>query len=122
MTISAPFKLGLAAFATAGLLDVLQLFALNSSAPAPVGVILLAAGLGLLSMIGAAVAWSGSRAGLLTAVAARVVATALGLPAFGLGAPLWVCVIIALSIVLSVVGLFLTAGTLRRRSVQAARS
>jgi hypothetical protein len=83
-------KAGLAALAVAGVLDLLQLFVLGSPDSAPVGVVLTTSGLGVVTMLGVAAAWRGDRAGLLVAVAARVVDSVLGVPAYWLTAwPLW---------------------------------
>jgi hypothetical protein len=107
-------KTGLAALAVAGVLDLFQLLVLGSPDSAPVGVVLTTSGLGLVTLVGVAVAWRGSRAGLLIAVVARVVDSALGIPAFFLGAPAWVLALIAAMLVLSVVGVVLVASDVRR--------
>jgi hypothetical protein len=116
MTTPGTHKLGLAAIAAAGVLDLLLLFALGSEDGAPVGVVLSTAGLGLVTLVGAAMAWRGSRAALLVAVVARVIDAALGIPAFFLDAPAWVLTVIAAMLVLTIVGIWLTAPALRRAS------
>jgi hypothetical protein len=107
-------KKGLAALAVAGVLDLFSLLVLGSPDSAPVGVVLTVSGLGLVTLVGVAAAWRGSRAGLLTAVVARVVDSALGIPAFFLDAPAWVLALIVAMLVLSVVGVVLVASDLRR--------
>jgi hypothetical protein len=106
-------KTGLTALAVAGILDLLLLLALGIHG-APVAVVIAASGLGLATLIGVATAWRGSRAGLLTAVVARVVDTLLGIPAFFLHPPAWVQAERATMLALSVVGVVLVASGLRR--------
>jgi hypothetical protein len=114
MTTSRNHRLGLAALAVAGVLDLLQLAALGTDDEAPVGVVLAVVGLGVVTIIGVAAAWRGSRTGLLVAVVARVIDLALGLPAFFLDAPAWVLTLITVIIVLTIAGIWLTAPGLRR--------
>jgi hypothetical protein len=106
--------MGLAALAAAGVLDLIELVALGADDEAPVGVVLFTAGLGLVTLGAVAAAWRGSRAALLVAVAVRVIAVALGIPAYFLDAPGWVVAVITAMIVLSVAGIWLTAPRLRR--------
>jgi hypothetical protein len=115
-------KLGLAALGTAGVLDLFQLFVLGSPDAPPIGVLLTTCGLGVLTLLGVAAAWRGNRAGLLVAVAARVVDSALGIPAFALGAPAWAQTLIAAMILLTVVGVALVAPGLRRGQAKAVAS
>jgi hypothetical protein len=114
-------KMGLVALGAAGVLDLFQLLVLGSP-DAPVGVVLTTSGLGVVTLLGVAAAWRGSRAGLLVAVAARVLDSALGIPAFFLDAPAWVVVLIAAMLVLTVVGVVLVAPDLRRGKAKAVAS
>jgi hypothetical protein len=114
-------KMGLVALGAAGVLGLFQLLVLGSP-DAPVGVVLTTSGLGLVTLVGVAAAWRGSRAGLLVAVVARVVDSALGIPAFFLDAPAWVVVLIAAMLVLTVVGVVLVAPDLRRGKAKAVAS
>jgi hypothetical protein len=107
-------KVGLAALATAGVLDLFQLLVLGTPDSAPTGVVLGTVGLGLVTLAGVVAAWRGSRGGLLTAVGARVVDSGLGVPAFFLDAPLWVRTLIAAMLVLTVAGIGLVASGLQR--------
>jgi hypothetical protein len=102
-------------------LDLFQLLVLGSP-DAPVGVVLTTSGLGVVTLLGVAAAWRGNRAGLLVAVAARVLDSALGIPAFFLDAPAWVVVLIAAMLVLTVVGVVLVAPDLRRGKAKAVAS
>jgi hypothetical protein len=70
---------------------------------------------GILTLAGVAAAWRGSRAGLLTVIAARIAdALILGLPGFFLDAPWYALVIVVVCAVLSVAGIWLSAPALRR--------
>jgi hypothetical protein len=113
-------KMGLVALGAAGVLGLFQLLVLGSP-DAPVGVVLTTSGLALVTLVGAAAAWRGSRAGLLVAVVARVLDSALGIPAFFLDAPAWVVVLIAAMLVLTVVAFVLVAPDLRRGKPRAAQ-
>ena len=62
-------KAGLAALAVAGILDLLQLFALGTP-DSPLGVIITTSALDVVTLLGVAAAWRGSRAGLLVAITA----------------------------------------------------
>jgi hypothetical protein len=115
-------KAGLAALATAGVLDLFQLFVLGSPDSPPIGVLLTTCGLGVVTLLAVAAAWRGNRAGLLAAVAARVMDSLLGIPAFFLGAPAWAVALIATMLVLSVVGVVLIAPGLRRGKAKAVGS
>jgi hypothetical protein len=106
-------KAGLAALAAAGVLDLFQLFVLGSPDP-PIGVLLATCSLGVVTLLGVAAAWRGNRAGLWVAVGARAADSALGIPAFFLGAPAWAVALITAMLVLTVVGAVLVAPDLRR--------
>ena len=56
----------------------------------------------------------GSRAGLITAVVARIGGIAMGVPAYFLDAPLYVRILVTAMLVLTVAGLWLAAPALRR--------
>jgi hypothetical protein len=115
MTSSPAVRPALIAFAAAGLLDALQLVSLLTVDDAPPVVAVLTALFGVLTLAGVAAAWRGSRAGLLTAVLARIAdALVLGLPAFFLDAPWYALAIVVACLVLSVVGIWLSAPALRR--------
>jgi hypothetical protein len=75
----------------------------------------------LVTLVGVVAAWRGSRAGLLVAVVARVLDSALGIPAFFLGAPAWAVVLIATMLVLTIVGIALVAPALRGGTPRAAQ-
>jgi hypothetical protein len=120
MTSSRNHKTGLTALAAAGVLDFSTLFALGTEDSAPVTVIVLTCVLGAVTIVCVAAAWRGVRTGLLGAVTARVLDSALGIPAFFLDAPAWVLTVITSMILLTIAGVALTAPELRRARVQAA--
>ena len=68
-----------------------------------------------------AAAGRGSRAGLVTAVVARIADTViLGIPGFFLDAPWYALVIVVACAVLTVAGIWLTAPALRRANARMA--
>ena len=115
ITSSAPRR-GLAALAVAGVLDLVQLVSvLTVDDDGPPVVAVLTTVFGVLTLAGVAAAWRGSRAGLITAIAARVADFAvLGVPAFFLDAPWWAIALVLACLVLSVAGIWLSAPALRR--------
>jgi hypothetical protein len=122
MTTSATPRPGLIALAAAGVLDAVQLvFMLTvDDAPPPV-VAVLTAVFGALTLAGVAAAWRVSRAGLLTAVVARIADfLVLGVPAFFLDAPWSALAIIIGCLVLSIAGIWLSAPALRRARARVA--
>jgi hypothetical protein len=115
MTTSRASRTGLIALAAAGLLDGVQLVSLLTVDDAPGFVTALTAAFGLLTVAGVAAAWHGSRAGLLTAVVARVCdSLILGLPAFFLPAPWFARAIVIGCMALGIAGIWLLAPALRR--------
>ncbi|HEY0000877.1 MAG TPA: hypothetical protein VGB74_10515 [Actinoplanes sp.] len=113
-TTSTTRTAGLAAFAVAGLADiitaVLSLSGVMDEDAPPIGVPITLIVTGLVS---AATLFAG-RGTLIAAYVARVVSTGLFIPAFAMGAPVWVKVLGIIAIVLSVAGIWLTLPALRR--------
>jgi hypothetical protein len=114
-TTSTTRTAGAVALAVAGLIDVVtavvSLAGGSGDDSAPTAVLITLIVVGLVS--GAALV--GGRGALIAAYVARVVSAALGIPAFFLDAPVWVDVLVALGLVLSVAGIWLTVPALRRR-------
>ena len=104
------------ALAAAGILDLVQLVSvLTVDVNASAVVAILTTVFGVLTLAGVAAAWRGSRAGLITAIAARIADFAvLGVPAFFLDAPWFVLAIVIACLVLTVAGIWLSAPALRR--------
>jgi|GEM_PF-4579879 len=118
MTASRIHPLGLAALAMAGVLDLFALIGLATGEP--VGVVLVTAGFGLVTLVAVAAASRGSRASLLVAVAARLIDTALGIPAWFLDAPAWILTLVTAMLVLTIPGIWLATPGLRRTKPEAA--
>ncbi|TMR88629.1 hypothetical protein [Nonomuraea basaltis] len=115
MTTSPVSRPGLIALAAAGLLDAAQLTSLLTVDEAPAFVTVATAVVGILTLAGVAAAWRASRAGLLTAVVARICdSLILGLPAFFLPAPWFARAIVVGCMVLGGTGIWLVAPALRR--------
>jgi hypothetical protein len=114
MTASSARTAGIAALVLAGLADILVVIltyavgAPGDSAPPAVMITVLVAGLVSL------VALRGTRGSLIAAYVARLVSIALGVPAWFLGAPAYVDILVAIALVLSVAGVWLTLPGLRR--------
>jgi hypothetical protein len=121
MTTSSRYRAGLALLAFTGLLDFAGLFALGDP-DSPKPVIAITVALGIVTLVGAAYAWRGSRAGLIAVVVSRVVDALLGVPGCFLDAPGWVIVVLTTVIVCTVVGLALVAPYVRRSKTQLAGS
>lgn len=114
-TYAAAPRPALLLLAAAGATDFAQLIGFVAGPDdAPVGVILLVAGFGLLTLVGVAMAARGSRAGLITAIGGRIGGIALGVPAYFLGAPAYVQIMVTVMLLLTVAGVWLAAPGLRR--------
>lgn len=107
-------RLGLVALALAGLIDPFQLLVLGTKDDAPLAVVLGTAALGIVTLVGVALAWRGSRTGLLVAIGARLLDSALGLPAWFLDAPPFILTLVTTMLALTLVGIALTIGGRRR--------
>ena len=101
-----------AIFALLGLIDIALLGVVGSSIALPLGVSLLVAALGLITLAALIPARNGSRLALRTAVAARVVSALLAVGAFIATAPAWIRATEGFVIVATVIALVL----LRRES------
>jgi hypothetical protein len=115
MTTSSAPRPGLLALAAAGVLDLVQLLSVLTVDDGPPIVAVLTTVFGVATLAGVAMAWRGSRAGLITAMAARIADfLVLGVPAFFLDAPWWAIALVLACLVLSVAGIWLSAPALRR--------
>jgi hypothetical protein len=103
-----------AIFALLGLIDIALLGVIGSSVAPPLGVSLVIAALGLITLVGLVLARSGSRPGLMTAVTSRVISALLAFAAFFADAPAWIMAIEAFVIVATVTGLVLLRRPPRR--------
>ena len=123
MTRSAPTTYGLAVCALLGVVDIIGLAALGlpgDDGP-PVLVALIGAVLGVITLVGARMAWRGGRSGVVTVIVSRVLSALSALPAFFVDdVPDWVPFFVAIFVVLTVVGVGLLVVSLRRRESSAA--
>jgi hypothetical protein len=101
-----------AIFALLGLIDIALLGVIGSSIAPPLGISLLVAALGLITLAALIPARNGSRLALRTAVAARVISALLAFGAYVAGAPAWIIATETFVIVATVIALVL----LRRES------
>ncbi|MCA1699190.1 MAG: hypothetical protein LC790_09945, partial [Actinobacteria bacterium] len=84
MTRNTPTIYGLAICALLGVIDIISLASLLSDADdgPPVLVTLIGAVLGVITLVGARMAWRGGRSGVVTVIVSRVLSALLALPAF----------------------------------------
>jgi len=123
MTRSTPATYGLAICALLGVIDIISLATLGSGADdgPPVLVTLIGAVLGVITLVGARMAWRGGRSGVVAVIVSRVLSALLALPAFFVDdVPDWVPPVVGIFVVLTVVGVGLLVVALRRREFSAA--
>jgi hypothetical protein len=96
-----------AIFALLGLVDIALLGVIGSSIAPPLGVSIIVAALGLITLVALIPARNGSRRALITAVVARVISALLAFGAFFAGAPAWVIAVEAFVIAATITALVL---------------
>ena len=96
-----------AIFALLGLIDVALLGVVGSSVAPPLGISIVVAALGLITLAALVPARNGSRPALVTAVAARIISAILAVGAFIATAPVWIMAIEAFVIAATLVALVL---------------
>jgi len=115
---------GLAICALLGVGDIISLAGLGSDADdgPPVLVVLIGAALGVITLVGARMAWRGGRSGVVTVIVSRVLSALLALPVFFVDdVPDWVPPVVGIFVVLTLVGgVGLLVVSLRRRESSAA--
>ncbi|TWP54195.1 hypothetical protein FKR81_01130 [Lentzea tibetensis] len=97
------FTAGLTICGLLGLFDVVSIGGAGEDGP-PLGIVVAAAALGVLTLVGVVMAWRGKRFGVATVVVSRVLAALLNLPVYFLDAPTWVLALVTALLVLTVVG------------------
>ena len=123
MNRSREFTIGLSICVVLGLLDLVGLAGINMDAAPPAPVVIGGGILGLITLVGAYLAWGGRRGGLAAVVGSRVLSAFLGGPAFfDDGAPDWARVVVAIAIALTVVAIGLLYGARRQPTASAAAS
>ena len=122
MTRSTPTTYGLAICALLGVIDIISLASLGSDDGPPVIVTLSGAVFGVITLVGARIAWRGGpKWGLVAVIVSRVLSALSALPAFFVDdVPDWVPPVVGIFVVLTVVGVGLSVVALRRREFSAA--
>jgi membrane associated rhomboid family serine protease len=106
---------GLVICALLGVLDLIGLVGLGMDPGPPVGIVLGGAALGVITLAAAIPTWRGSRSGLLTVIASRVISALLGVPVFFADqAPEWARIATAIAIIATVIGIGLLAAARRQ--------
>ncbi len=122
MKRSTPTTYGLAICVLLGVIGIISLAQLGSDDGPPVGVILSGAVFGVITLVGARMAWRGGRkGGVVAVIVSRVLDALSALPAFFVDdIPDWVPFFVGIFVVLTVVGVGLLVVALRRREFSAA--
>jgi len=121
MTRSASTKYGLAICVLLAVSDIALLGTLGADDGPPVAVALVSAVLGVITLVGARMAWRGDRRGVITVIVSRAISALTGLPVFFEDdVPDWVPFFVGVFIVLTIVGVALLVGSLRRKEFSAA--
>lgn len=121
MTRSASTKSGLVICVLLGVVDIVSLGGLGADSGPPVGIVLLGAVLGVITLAGARMAWRGDRRGAIAVIVSRAISALTALPAFFVDdVPDWVPPFAGVFVVLSIVGIALLTGSLRRQEFSVA--
>ncbi|MGI9097904.1 MAG: hypothetical protein ACR2H2_05330, partial [Solirubrobacteraceae bacterium] len=121
MKRSTPTTYGLAICVLLGVIGIISLAQLGADDGPPVGVILSGAVFGVITLVGARMAWRGDRRGVLAVIVSRVLDALSALPAFFVDdIPDWSPFFVGVFVVLSVVGVGLLVVALGRREFSAA--
>jgi len=121
MTRSTPTTYGLAVCALLAVVDIVSLVGLGADDGPPVPVVVLSAVLGVITLVGARMAWRGGRSGVVTVIVSRVISALAALPAFFVDdVPDWVAPVSGIFVVLTIVGVGLLVVSLRHRESSAA--
>jgi hypothetical protein len=123
MTRTSAFTAGLIICTLLGVLDLvgflIGITGDNSPRP-PIAVLIGAGTLGILTLVAAIPTWRGSRSGLLTVAASRVLSALKSVSVFFVDdAPDWARVIVAVAIAATVVGVWLLVAAGRRAQIEA---
>jgi hypothetical protein len=120
MSASSRPTIGVAVLALLAVLDISYLAlawfgALGSADAPPTGVLVLFAAVGIVTLATVQPAQRGNRTAAWIMVGSRVLSVLLiDLPAYALGAPVWVDVIVSVAILLTALGIWWTAPLLTR--------
>lgn len=117
------FTVGLVICAILGVIDVVGLVGLTMKDGPPAAVPITGAVLGLLTLAAVGPARAGQRRGTIAVIASRGAAAVLGAPAFFVdSAPDWAQLAVAITIVLTVIGVGLLAVSMHRTGLSTAQS
>ena len=99
-----------------GVVDIVSLGGLGSDDGPPVGIVLLGAVLGVLTLWGARLAWRGRRKGATIVIVSRLISALSAVPAFFVDdVPDWVPPVVGVGLALTAIGVGLVVVSLRRR-------
>jgi hypothetical protein len=115
MSRSRNVTIGLVVLAVLGPLDVVGVAGAGLEDAPPLGVLLVGALLGVVTLVGVKMAWTAAPHGITLAVVSRIGSALLGLPVFVVNdTPAWAKALVAACILATVLGLALVS-TARRR-------
>ena len=115
MTRSRKMTAGLVLLAVLAALDIVGVAGAGMDGAPPLGVILVSALLGVITLVGVRMAWTGAPRGMTIAIVSRIPSAVLGLPVlFVVGTPAWAKLAVAASLVATFVALALVTTTRRR--------
>lgn len=114
MNRSVTFTAGLVICAILGVVEVVGLAGLTMNDGPPATVAITGAALGLITLAAVGPARGGRRRGIIAVIASRVASAVLGIPVFFVDSgPGWARIGIAITLVLTVIGVGLLASALR---------
>ena len=120
MTRSRKMTAGLVLLAVLAALDIVGVAGAGMDGAPPLGVILVSALLGIITLVGVRMDWTGAPRGMTIAIVSRILAAVLGLPVFFVdGTPAWAKGAVAASLVASL-GARALVTTARRRVLKTA--
>ncbi len=120
MNRSRKMTVGLVLLAVLAALDIVGVAGAGMDGAPPLGVILVSALLGVITLVGVRMAWTGAPRGMTIAIVSRILSAVLGLPVFFVdGTPAWAKVAVVASLVATLVALALVSTT-RRKVLQTA--
>ena len=104
-----------------GVLDIVGLAGIGADDGPPVAIVVLDAVMGVITLVGARMAWRGDRRGAVAVIVSRAISALSALPAFFVDdVPDWVPPFVGVFLVLTLVGVGLLVASLRRQEFSAA--
>jgi hypothetical protein len=108
------FTAGLGICVLLAVVDIALLAELGSDNAPPLAVSITGAVLGVITLVGAGLAWQHRRGGSATVIVSRLLSALLGVPVFFVDAPNWSRVLVVAAIALTVAGLAMLVSDTRR--------